>query len=79
MSFCDTKWLRRWSGVVLLVYLTALITGRRVQRRVAIKHANPKYAPKCSHLSLPFSEIKSSGCGRCVPVIDAVASFLSAG
>ena len=27
MSFCDTKWLRRWSGVVLLVYLTALITG----------------------------------------------------
>ena len=27
MSFCDRKWLRRWSGVVLLVYLTALITG----------------------------------------------------
>ncbi|MBC7821801.1 MAG: VanZ family protein [Planctomycetaceae bacterium] len=27
MSFCETKWLQRWSGVVLLVYLTALITG----------------------------------------------------
>ena len=27
MSFCDTKWLQCWSGVVLLVYLTALITG----------------------------------------------------
>lgn len=27
MAFCDTKWLRRWSGVILLVYLTALITG----------------------------------------------------
>ncbi len=27
MSFRDSKWLKRWSGVVLLVYLTALITG----------------------------------------------------
>lgn len=27
MSCCDKNWLRRWSGLVLLVYLTALITG----------------------------------------------------
>lgn len=27
MAFLDTKWLRRWSGVALLAYLTALITG----------------------------------------------------
>lgn len=27
MTFLDAKWLRRWSGVTLLVYLTALITG----------------------------------------------------
>ena len=27
MAFPNAKWLRRWSGVVLLVYLTALVTG----------------------------------------------------
>ncbi len=27
MAFLDAKWLRRWSGVALLVYLTALVTG----------------------------------------------------
>ena len=27
MPFLDAKWLRRWSGVALLVYLTALVTG----------------------------------------------------
>jgi VanZ family protein len=27
MSYCESKWMRRWSGVVLLAYLTALITG----------------------------------------------------
>ncbi len=27
MAFPDAKWLRRWSGVALLVYLTALVTG----------------------------------------------------
>ena len=27
MSISETKWMQRWSGVVLLAYLTALITG----------------------------------------------------
>ena len=27
MAFLHAKWLRRWSGVALLVYLTALVTG----------------------------------------------------
>ncbi len=27
MAFLDAKWLRRWSGVALLVYLTSLVTG----------------------------------------------------
>ena len=27
MVFPNAKWLRRWSGVTLLVYLTALVTG----------------------------------------------------
>ncbi len=27
MAFLDAKWLRRWSGVALLIYLTALVTG----------------------------------------------------
>ena len=27
MVFPNAKWLRRWSGVALLVYLTALVTG----------------------------------------------------
>lgn len=27
MAFPNAKWLRRWSGVALLAYLTALVTG----------------------------------------------------
>lgn len=27
MAFLDATWLRRWSGILLLVYLTALVTG----------------------------------------------------
>lgn len=36
MAFLDANWLRRWSGVALLVYFTALVTGTHLPHPEAL-------------------------------------------
>ncbi len=56
MKWLNSKWSQRWSGVILLVYLTALITGTHLPHPEALIpiESNDKYLHFGAYFGLAF-------------------------
>ena len=56
MKWLNSKWSQRWSGVILLVYLTALITGTHLPHpeTLILVDGNDKYLHFGAYFGLAF-------------------------